>query len=251
MNMRKKLGIVLVIGLILIFLMTMSVLGYSYTTNLVPDKTSVAKGDTVVVTIKLSGIDAGNGLFNFSAVLNYDTEVFEEVTQGSIAATQNSGWTVTYEPSTKKMLLENASLVNSDSDIATITLRVKADAAATSASIGLTEIKASNEAEEIAGTDISTTIQISNTAGGGTGGGNLVTNTPSNEPTGNTLTPGTNEPANGNFINEVENMIGTNDTSDEDVPYTGSENYVLPLIVIAIVLGVISFVNYKKLDSTK
>ena len=46
-------------------------------------------------------------------------------------------------------------------------------------------------------------------------------------------------------------MIGTNDTSDDDVPYTGTEDYVLPLIIIAIVLGVISFVNYKKLGADK
>lgn len=248
MKMRKKLGIVLVIGLFLIYLMTINVIGYSFTTSLVPDKTSIAKGDTVVVTVKLSGIDAGNGLFNFSAVLNYDTEVFEEVTQASIVASQNGGWTATYEPSTKKILLENTSLVNTDSDIATITLRVKADATATSATIGLTEIKAANEAQEISGTDISTTVQISNTSSGGTTGGNLVTNTPSNGTLSNSVN---NQAADDNFINEVENMIGTNDTSDEDVPYTGTENYVFPLIIIAIILGVISFINYKRIDSTK
>lgn len=252
MKMRKKLGIVLVIGLVLIYLMAINVFGYSYTTSLVPDKTSVAKGDSVVVTIKLSGIDAGNGLFNFSAVLNYDTEVFEEVTQASFEASQDNGWTVSYDQSTKKMLFENTRLVTTEQNIGTITLRAKSEVSASSATIGLTEITALNDADSIPGTDISTTVQISDvSSGGGLNPGQNTTNTPGNSLTTNGLNTTNDAPADGNFINEIENMIGTNDTSDDDVPYTGTEDYVLPLIIIAIVLGVISFVNYKKLGADK
>ncbi len=43
MKMRKKLGIVLVIGLVLIYLMAINVFGYSYTTSLVPDKLQLQK----------------------------------------------------------------------------------------------------------------------------------------------------------------------------------------------------------------
>ena len=51
---------------------------------------------------------------NFSAVLNYDTEVFEEVTQASFEASQDNGWTVSYDQSTKKMLFENTRLVTTE-----------------------------------------------------------------------------------------------------------------------------------------
>lgn len=246
MNMRKKLGIVLIIGLILIYAMTSNVLGYSFTTTLTPDNTSVSKGGTVVVTIKLSGIDAGKGLFNFSAVLNYDTEVFEEVTSSDIVAVADGGWTCTYSADTKKILLENTNWVTTDQDIATITLRVKSDTTASSATVGLTEVKAANESEEISGTELSTSIQIIN----GSGGGAVI---PQNTTTGNEITSNTignnDVPADENFINEIEGLTDENDTSDEDVPYTGTENYIVPLIVIALILGVISFINYKKLDN--
>lgn len=248
MNMRKKLGIVLLIGLALIYLMTSNVFGYSFTTSLTPDNTSVAKGGTVVITVNLSGIDAGRGLFNFSAVLNYDTEVFEEVASSNIVAATDGGWTGSYTPDTKSFLLENPNWVTTDQDIATITLRVKSDTTATSATVGLTEITASNESGEITGTDISTTIQITD----GTGGGTL---TPENTTNGNqiainTTNTTTNDvPADQNFINEITELTEGNDTSDDDVPYTGTEDYVLPLIIIAIVLGVISFINYRKLDN--
>ena len=204
MKMRKKLGIVLVIGLVLIYLMAINVFGYSYTTSLVPDKTSVAKGDSVVVTIKLSGIDAGNGLFNFSAVLNYDTEVFEEVTQASFEASQDNGWTVSYDQSTKKMLFENTRLVTTEQNIGTITLRAKSEVSASSATIGLTEITASNDADSIPGTDISTTVQISDvSSGGGLNPGQNTTNTPGNSLTTNGLNTTNDAPADGNFINEI------------------------------------------------
>ena len=53
--------------------------------------------------------------------------------------------------------------------------------------------------------------------------------------------------------NESNNPVATQGsnvttTKNEAVPYTGAEEYVVPLMLIVAILGIVSFVNYKKLD---
>ena len=237
MSIKKKLTIVLVMGLTLIYLLTSNVFGYSYKTELVPESSSASKGGTVVVKIKLSGIDAGKGIFNYSAILNYDTEVFENVTSNDIVGSTSNGWAVTYSSDTKKILLENTNWVTTDQEIATITFKVKSGATATSATVGLSNITASNESEEIKGTDTSTIISI-------TEAGQIIT------PEENKIEVigGNNTIVNEPIVNEVPIAIENNTTSNEDLPYAGSEDYIVPLMAIVVILGVISFINYKKIE---
>lgn len=223
MNIKKKLVAVLIIALSLMYLMTNIVFGYSFTTSLEPSSSTVAKGGTVDIKIKLSGIDAGEGIYNFSAVLNYETSVFEDITADNISIESSSGWQKTYSSDTKKLLLDNASYIKDDQTIATITLKAKSEVQVTSSTFGLTEVKAANMEGEIQGKEISTVIQI--------GDNNIVVDE--------------------NFANEVNNLIDEKNESNSDVPYTGIEDYVVPLIAIVIVLGVISFINYRKLDPNK
>lgn len=235
MSIKKKLTIVLLIGLSLIYLLTSNVFGYSYKAVLTPESSSVAKGGTIAIKIKLTDIDAGKGLFNFSAILNYDTEVFEEVTSSDIVANTTNGWGVTYSSDTKKILLENTNWVTTEQEIATITLKVKDATTATSATVGLTNIAASNESEEIKYVDTSTTISINEGGAIIIGGDNEVTN----EPVINQIS---------NESDENEIIIENETTTNEDIPYAGSEDYVVPLMAIVVILGVISFINYKKIE---
>lgn len=248
MNIKKKLVAVLIIALSLMYLMTNIVFGYSFTTSLEPSSSTVAKGGTVDIKIKLSGIDAGEGIYNFSAVLNYETSVFEDITADNISIESSSGWQKTYSSDTKKLLLDNASYIKDDQTIATITLKAKSEVQVTSSTFGLTEVKAANMEGEIQGKEISTVIQI------GEGGGQIpVTNeVPTiNETENNPIIGDNNIVVDENFANEVNNLIDEKNESNSDVPYTGIEDYVVPLIAIVIVLGVISFINYRKLDPNK
>lgn len=229
MNIRKKLVVVLIIALSVMYLMTNIVFGYSFTTSLEPSSSTVSKGGTVNIKINLSGIDAGEGIYNFSAVLNYENSVFEDITADNISIESSSGWQKTYSSDTKKLLLDNASYIKDDQTIATITLKAKSEVQVTSSTFGLTEVKAANMEGEIQGKDISTVIQIGD----------------------NTIIGSNNTIVDENFADEVNNLIDGKNESNSDVPYTGIEDYVLPLITIVIVLGVISFINYRKLDPNK
>lgn len=245
MNIKKRLIIIVLIVLSLIYLMTKNVLGYSFTTSLEPSSSTVAKGGTVDIKINLSGINAGDGLYNFSAVLNYDNTVFEDITESSIVEEASAGWKRTYSADTKKLLLDNASYVKDNQTIATIKLKVKSEVQVESSTFGLTEVKAANMEGEIQGKEISTVIQI----GEGEGAIPVTNEAPADN---NPIVIGDdNSSVDENFANEVNNLVDDDNTSNSDVPYTGMEDYIVPLIAVVIVLGVISFINYKKLDPNK
>jgi len=235
--MRKKLIVVFVMSVVLIALMTRNIFAASYKTSIVPSSTTVAPGGSVTLTIKISSIDAGNGIWNFSTVFDYDTTVFEEISDENISVDTTTGWQKTsYTQDTKKLILENTSFVTSDQDIVTITLKAKSDASATSSTFSLKNVTASNSEGDIAGQDVSTTLTI------GEGGGEIIISNEivTNDPVINEVDPG--------FENEVNEMLNQNTSSGETVPYTGVEDYIVPLIAVVVVLGIVSFINYKRLD---
>ena len=39
----------------------------------------------------------------------------------------------------------------------------------------------------------------------------------------------------------------TTTVNNEDMPYTGASSYIIPLMLAVLTLGIISFVNYKKI----
>lgn len=236
MSMRKKLFVVFVMSVLFIALFTKDIFAASYKTSIVPSSTSVAPGGSITLTIKIASIDAGNGIWNFSAVFDYDTSIFENITDDDVKVDTTLGWSKSYTPDSKKLILENGNFITTDQDLATITLRVKADATATSGTFTLKDVKASNSESEIAGQEVSTTLSISNDA--------VEPIPPENgiEPENNIVEPDLN------FANEVNEMLNQDTSSNEDVPYAGAEDYIVPLIAIVVVLGVISFVNYKRLD---
>ena len=100
--MKKKINLVILFTILLIGLMVTSVFAFSFTASLTPSATTVAPGKELIVTLKVSNIDAGDkGLSAISGVLIYDTSAFEAVTESSID--ELNGWTVTYTASTGKI----------------------------------------------------------------------------------------------------------------------------------------------------
>jgi len=167
-------------------------------------------------SIIITYMDAGEGIYNFSAVLNYENSVFEDITADNISTESSSGWQKTYSSDTKKLLLDNASYIKDDQTIATITLKAKSEVQVTSSTFGLTEVKAANMEGEIQGKDISTVIQI------GEGGGQIpVTNeVPVINETGDNTIIGSNTIQNSNTVptvidpvNEVTTSMGTGSSS--------------------------------------
>ena len=103
-------------------------------------------GDTVVVNLKISeidlgdGISEGDGISGIQAVLEYDENVFEEVTEDSFEGM--NGWNnlMYYQEMVTAYRNDQVALPN---DLLTITLKVKDSASVDSTSIKLKEIIAS------------------------------------------------------------------------------------------------------------
>ena len=110
---------------------------YSATISLTSDS-KLNQGETVVVNVSISNIVAGEGIDALTAKINYDTNIFEELTTDSIKSTTN--WVPTYAPASGKMSALKNARITSNETMFTITLKVKQTATATSTVITLSDI---------------------------------------------------------------------------------------------------------------
>lgn len=254
--MKKKLYVVSLMILILIYILSINVSALSFTTTMTPSNTKIEPGTEVVVSVKISSLEVGDdGINTFSAVLGYDASIFETLTETNVEGSND--WKSAYATGTGRITLTKTSYANSDQEIMQITLKVKADAAeGKKGTISLTNILAASPESEIGGSNVSTTITVGNESSSSTEEPN--TNSTTNEVNNNT----TNETQ--NIITPVRNIttnntnngtVGiTNDTNnvvenqvDGDMPYTGSESTAIIQIIIGIII--IALLLYRKIYS--
>lgn len=235
MSMRKKLVVVMLIVLALLCLTNSNVMADSFKTTFNPTSAVVQQGSTVDVSINISDIDVGSGIYSLTGILEYDTEVFETITENDIVVA--NGWSKDFDAQANKLTLGRNGFSNEAVTLATITLKAKQSTQATNATLKLTQIKAGGQEGEVPGQDITCNVQIQS-------GGIIIQpepNTTINEPT-------INEPQD-NLTNEIQNIVANEEnSSNSDVPYTGVEDYLIPFMAVVVVLGIISFINYKKID---
>lgn len=258
---RKKLTIVLIIILVLMSTVfaTKAFAANSFSTSLTPNILKVVKGEQVTVTIKLSKINVEGGISALSAVLKYDHDVLS-LEKNDVKGVGD--WVASYEQDTDKILFDRADEITKEQDIGTITFTVKASTSAKNTAIQLSTIAGANasleDAVKIA--DITTNIQITVPVTTTPSPTDLPTEspTPSQSPT-NTPTPSqspSQTPSQSPSQSPIQtqntitptNGAGKNTTSNEVMPNTGTENYVVPLMAVIAILAIISFVNYKRLS---
>lgn len=251
---------VIIIAILLIIACSTIVSALSFTATMTPSSTTVAESSEFTVTIKVSNLDVGqNGINALSGYLKYDTTVFEVISESSIEGL--NGWSQTFNPDNGKITLTKTSFVKSEESVFLITFKTKSGISGKSGPISFTNILASNSAQEISATDISTTITI----------GTATEETP-NPITNNTITNKVNNTINNAIIliprnNTVQNNIKTNNVVqnnatynttnntvankvlEEDIPYTGVEDTVLYIMLIVLVLSIIFYVKYQKINN--
>ena len=122
--MKKNVKILLISLLILsIISITGSVSAFSVEMKL-ESSSKIKPGNTIEVMLKISNIDAGNGINAIGATLEYDKNVFDEVTQDSFVGVNS--WSIgSYSTETQILTILRSSKVNTASDILKLTLRVK------------------------------------------------------------------------------------------------------------------------------
>lgn len=236
---RKKIVITLLTVLVVMFLMIgKSFAAGSYSASLTPNNSKTSKGSEVKVTLKLSGISVDGGINALTATLKYDSDVLS-LKKSDVKGMND--WSVTYNEDNNKLAIDSGEPVTEDTEIATFTFKVNDSTSATTAAIQLVSIAAGNSSisEEVKISDITTNISIGTSIN--------PTTSPSESPSTSPVENTTNRVVN-NTPSENKTSNSTT-TKNEAMPYTGAENYVLPLMLALVVLGIVSFVNYKKIES--
>lgn len=263
---RKKIVITLLTILTVMALMiSKSFAAGSYSASLTPNNSKVTKGSEVKVTLKLSGISVDGGINGVVGTLKFDTDI---LTLSKSDVKGLDGWTVTYNEENKKLEIDSAEAITTDKEIATFTFKVKDNTSATNAAIQLVSISAANSTldDPVKISDISTNIGIGASIGGNTNNNNnnnTTSNETQNETNNDTNNEASNSTRNQTNNNTSRNSISNNNSSvsnneqrasnsstvnNENMPYTGASNYIVPLMLAVLTLAIISFVNYKRIE---
>lgn len=186
----------------------------------------LVEGQTVEVTLKITNIDAGDGIDAIQGTLNYDKNVFEEVTDENFEGINR--WNIQgYSSESGIFIFLRSSKVNMQSDVLKITLRVKSAVVVNSSIIEIKELSAS-------GGDV---------ASGGTGdilvqAVNVTINKVSQiqDPSTNTQT------------NEQSTNIIANNTSNTKLPQTGDEYGIVLAIAVVTIVSIIAYIRYRNVN---
>lgn len=200
----------------------------------------LVEGDTVVVTLKISNIDAGDGIDSITGILNYDKNIFEEVNLNNFEGVNN--WNIlNYDVNEGKFTAIRSTKVNMQSDILKVTLRTKTNITDNSSSIEIKEI----------------------TTGGGVnngGTGDIKVNNVNitiNKVSEINFNVDTNQQSSGqininsqiNNLNEiVNNKISDNNISNTNIPQTGEEYGIVLAIAVVTVVSIIAYIRYKNIN---
>ncbi len=264
----KKLGKISFI-LLSIVCMTISCYAASCTMSMESAKNEYKPNEDVVVDVKLTNIDAGEGIIALEGVLEYDTNSLTYVKMEG----QNGWETPSYNAGNGKFIMSRNALVATPEALLKITFKVKGQSAK-SPTITLKNIKASGgiATGDIAVANISKTITVNTPTPPPT---NNTTNTNTNTnttPTNNTV-PNTNTiitPTNNAVSNTNTNagastnqnktptsnstIVATtgNNTTDSVktgiLPKTGATRIGLAVLLIAVGVAVVFYIKMKKLD---
>lgn len=145
MNIKVNIKFLITIATIILVLFLMGTFSlateeYSVFISLKSNST-LKEGQIVNVNVDLSSINAGNGIDVIVARLNYDTNVFEVLTSRDLKS--NTGWHISYEPTTNMLTGINNTKVTQKQNIFTITFKVKSTVNVDSTTIKLQKITAS------------------------------------------------------------------------------------------------------------
>lgn len=236
---RNIKNILFVIMIMLVMILTLSInvkaaneKGYTVSMSMTSDS-KLVEGDTVLVNVKLTNINAGKGIDTLTAQIDYDTNVFETLTSSDFAS--NTSWIVSYAESTKIVTAQKNSFVTSAETMFTISLKVKQTISADSTTVTLKGRTSAGENNII--------------VSGGTETGDIPVNnisvTINKEKAATSLT----DDFNTNTTAKPGNITTINDktTKKTTLPKTGIEQYGLIAVVVIMIVAIFSYVLYKKI----
>ncbi len=244
--MKKKIVLVLLMIISLMSVLTARVFAAdSFSASLTPSTTRVTKGGEFTVTLKISSINVQDGISGVEGTLKYDPDVLS-ITKNDIKAAD--GWAVDFSEDTLKFEVDRSDSTKEDAEIATFKFKVNQNTSNTTATVSIVSIAGGNASlsEKIKITDLVTNVTIASSGTTSPTATSSPSSSPSTLPTVNptqnpSSNPGTN-PGSGD-----ENVVENTTRKDSDMPYTGAEAYIIPLIIVISLLGIASYIGYKKI----
>lgn len=268
--MEKKVLKVLIMITVLVIAVSTVVQANSFTASMTPSSTTVAPATEFTVTVKISNLDVGsNGINTLSGFLKYDDKVFEVINDSNIEGVNS--WKPTYSSDNGKITLIKTQFVKTEEEVFQITFKTKDEASikknSVQGAITFSRIMGSNSQDEIDASDISTTITVSKTPENSVSNGTLLignnttkntviknatlsnktVNTTENK-TSNTSNGIVNGTVSGSNKNTIKNTTKYNTVDESDIPYTGVEDTIVYVLFAAIVLSLVFYVKFEKIN---
>lgn len=243
----KNLIVFLLIIMIIAIARTSVAADYSCKVSLLGNKTEIKKGESITILVKATDIQAGEGIASFSAMLEYDSNIFDCTVSGDDDGTwQKQGLIENSLSMVRADLLANSS----DQTIAKIVLTAKTDATAGKQSFKLTKMEFSTGEESFSVADVSTTITIKEDTENSDNNTNTNGNTSNSTGTsGNNSSTGTNTSGNSGTNTNLKNTstITNTSSSSNSIPKTGITNVLLVGAIIGVVIAIIFYIKYKRI----
>lgn len=251
--MRVK-KFLLIILLSITIIMSSITIAYadSLTVGIKTDAVKYKRGDTVTATVSISNIDSSNGIYGLSGKLVYDTEYFEPIAADangnttSIVPASNSGWSnVTFNSTTNEFSILTTSPAKTSLAIMIISLKVKSDSKLGETSIMLNELVASNGDEDIDTSTAAVKVTIEE-------GSSTPIVDPSAEPSIQPIIEPSKDPTQAPVSTKpTENATKKPTTTNGKLPQTGVDDYIIPVVVGAVMISVGTFIVYIRYKNVK
>ena len=216
----------------------------------------VPLGGTFKVTLKISSIKVDQGISGITGVLNYNDDIVELVNDKVEGL---NGFAATYNKDNGKLALDSAEATKNDTEIATFTFKVKDRTSAKVAQIEFNNIEGGNSDPNLTDPIKISSIKTVVSVGGNNDPSESTepSESPSESPSPSQSTSTTPSSSSRPSASQLPGTGGEEKTqspsapttrAEQDMPSTGSEDYIIPLMIAIAALGLISFVNYKKID---
>jgi len=212
--MRKTIKIESVFIIVAIIISFCGIINAASATMVLSSSSKLKAGDTVEVKLRISNIEAGEGIDAIVATLEYDKNIFEQVKQENLEGI-NQWNTNMYSTDSNIFTMTRPSKINTSSDVLKITLKAKKEVSVNSTEIKLKEITASGGGIEDGGTgDIEITEVKVNIA----------------KETINPISPNTNQ---------------TDNKATGKIPQTGENMLIIAGLVVILVVTIVIFIKYR------
>lgn len=215
----KNISKVAIVTLIVLALFVSQAFALSATLTLEPNTKQVPLNGEFTVAVKANNITDEVGLTKVEAVLSYDENVIQPVTDANIQGA--NGWGIQYESATKKITasIRQGALKESGKEIFQITFKTKSSISSTTApAVTGTNTSVSTTSSTVAPVAGSTTNTIAPTTGTtpviGNANGGITT------PSSTATTPSTVAPVTGSTTNTVAPVTGS--TTNTIAPVSGA-----------------------------